>query len=78
MHDMNALPVARGAFPAQRMTLACSLVEHRAAIQDVLVKVRMALGRSHETDGTVTMFMVVPAHQFCDPAARGEQGIERL
>jgi hypothetical protein len=37
----------------------------------------MALGRSHETDGTVTMFMVVPAHQFCDPVARGEQGIER-
>ena len=78
LHDVNALPVARGAFPTQRMTLARSLVEHRAAIQDVPVKVRMTLGRCHETDCAVTMFVAVPAHQFCDPAARGEQGIERL
>ena len=66
MHDMNALPIARGAFPAQRVTLALSFVEHRAAIQDVPVKVGMTLGRRHETDRAVTMFVVVPAHESRD------------
>ena len=78
VHDVNALPVACGAFPAQRMKLARGLVEYRAAIQDVLITVRMTLGRCYQTDRAVTMFVVVPAHQFCDPVARVEQGIERF
>ena len=62
MHDMYALPVAGGAFPAQRITLPCSLVERRTSIQDVLIEIGMALGRHHEPDRAVTMLVVVPAH----------------
>jgi len=78
MHRMYAFPVAFGAFPAQRITLAGVLVERRASIQDVLIEVRMALGRRDEPDRAVTMFVVVPAHLPGDPRACGEQGIERL
>ncbi|WP_323051403.1 hypothetical protein [Caballeronia mineralivorans] len=39
-------------------TLACSLVKRRASIQDVLIEVRMTLGRRHEPDRTVTMLVV--------------------
>jgi hypothetical protein len=51
MDYSNALPVARGAFPAQRITLPRSLVERCASIQDVPIKVRMALGRRQALSG---------------------------
>jgi hypothetical protein len=78
MNDMNALPVARSAFPSKRITLARSLVERLAALENVTIKIRMTLGRCHKPDRTVAVFVVVPAHQFCDPCAGREQGIERL
>lgn len=78
VHDMNAFPVARGAFPAQRMTLAHSLVECRASIQNILIEVRVTLGRRDEADRAVTIFLVVPSHQSGNPGTRCEQGVERL
>ncbi len=78
MNDMNALPVARGAFPPKRMTPARSLVERLSALENVMIKIRMTLGRCHETDRTVAVFVVVPAHKFRDPVAGREQGIERF
>lgn len=78
MHSTYALPVARPAFPSERIALPGSLVERRASIQNVLVEVGMTLRRCHEPDRAVTMFIVVPAHQCAHPGARGEQGIERL
>ena len=78
MDYSNALPVARGAFPAQRITLPRSLVERCTSTQDVLIEIGMTLGWRHEPDRAVTMFVVVSAHWFCDPAARSKQGIERL
>ena len=38
----------------------------------------MALGQCHETDRTAAVFVVVPAHQFCNPGAARELVIERL
>jgi hypothetical protein len=78
MHRMYGFPVARGAFPAQRITLASVLVERRASILDLLIKVRMAPGRRDEPDRAVPMFVVVPAHQPDNPGTCSEQGIERL
>ena len=60
------------------MTFARNLVERLAALEDVPIKIRMALGRCHETDRTVAVFVVVPVHQFCNPSAGCEQGVERL
>jgi hypothetical protein len=58
-------------------TLACSLVKRRASIQDVLIEVRMTLGRRHEPDRTVTMHVVIPTHQSGDPVACCGQGVKR-
>ncbi|MBK3843543.1 hypothetical protein [Paraburkholderia aspalathi] len=44
MYGMYALPVAGGAFPAQRITLPRSLVERCTSIQDVLIEIGMTLG----------------------------------
>ncbi|MDB5785240.1 MAG: hypothetical protein JWQ50_5155, partial [Caballeronia mineralivorans] len=44
MDRMNALPVARLAFPSQRITLAGALVEGCTTIQDVSVKIVVTLG----------------------------------
>jgi hypothetical protein len=78
MDDMNALPVARLAFPTQRITLAGGLVEGCTTIKDVLVEIAVTLSRRDEADRAVTMLMVIPAHQFGDPVARGAQGVEWL
>jgi len=78
MHGMYARPVARGAFPALRMTLPCSLVERCTSIQDVLIEIGMALGRRDESDRAVTMLVVIPTHQSGDPDTRCGQGVERL
>ena len=78
MHDMYALPVARGAFPAQRITLPGALVKRCTAIQDALIKICMTLGRRHKPDRAVTMLVVVPLHQFGDPVAGRSQGVERF
>ena len=72
MDYSNALPVARGAFPAQRISLPRALVESGASGQNGLVEMRMALSRCDEADRTVAVFMVVPTHQSCDPGARRE------
>ena len=40
--------------------------------KNVLVEIAVTLGRRDEADRAVTMLMVVPAHQFGDPVARGE------
>ena len=63
---------------SKRIALPGAFVERRASVQDVLIEIRMALGRRHEPDRTVTVFVVVPAHQLAHPGARGKQGIERL
>ncbi|MEA3097306.1 MAG: hypothetical protein QOF74_1546 [Caballeronia mineralivorans] len=54
MDRMNALPVARLAFPSQRITLAGALVEGCTTIQDVSVKIVVTLGWRDETDRAVT------------------------
>ena len=78
MQGVNALPVAGGAFPSERIALPCRLVKRSASKQHVLIEVGMTLRRRHEPDRAVTMLLVVPAHQRAHPGARGEQGIERL
>ena len=71
MDDINALPVARLAFPTQRIILSGALVEGCTTIQDVLVEISVTLGWRDEADRAVAMLMVVPAHQFGNPIARG-------
>jgi hypothetical protein len=41
MHTTYALPVARAAFPSERIALPGSLAERRASIENVLVRVGM-------------------------------------
>jgi hypothetical protein len=45
MNGIYALPVARAAFPSKRIALPDALVERGSSIQDVLIKIRMALRR---------------------------------
>ena len=45
MNGIYALPVARAAFPSKRIALPDALVERGPSIQDVLIKIRMALRR---------------------------------
>ncbi len=78
MHCVDALPVARGSVPSERIALPCRLVKRCASTQNVLIEIGMTLRRRHEPDRAVTMLLVVPAHQCTHPGARGEQGIERL
>ena len=62
MDRVHALPVSRRAFPSQRVTLPGHLIERCAAIENLLVKVCVTLGRRHEADRAVTMFVVIPAY----------------
>jgi hypothetical protein len=71
MDDINALPVARLAFSTQRIILSGAFVEGYTTIQDVLLEIAVTLGWRVEANRAVAMLMVVPAHQFGDPIARG-------
>lgn len=44
MDDINALPVARLAFPTQRIILSGALVEGCTTVQDVLVEIAVMPG----------------------------------
>jgi hypothetical protein len=66
MHSIDALPVARAAFPSKRITLPSVQVERRASIQNVLIEAGMTLRRRHVRHRTVTppSIMVGCAQQY--------------
>lgn len=47
MHGVNALPVAGGALPSERIALPCCLVKRSASKPNVLIEVGMTLRRSN-------------------------------
>lgn len=48
VHSIDALPVARVAFPSKRIASPGVLIELCASIQNVLIEVAMTLRRRHE------------------------------
>ena len=67
MHRMDSVPVSGILAPAPRVLAAGVFIECFALIQKRLVQSGMALGRSHEANGAMSMFVVIPLHQVGHP-----------
>ena len=72
-------PRARHCGTALRMLLML-LARHRIDLGTLLeqgaVQAQMTLGWAHKADGAVTVLVVVPVRQLCDPTPRGQQAFK--
>ena len=82
VNDLDPLPIASGSAPALRMPSSGGCIECLALVEEYPVQAGMALCGGDEADGTVAMFVVVPAHQARHPlpdrrcqVGKGPQGV---
>src|ERR1700675_843395 len=71
MHNLDRLPVSRGATPTLGVSCLGCFVELDPFAEQRSVQARVALRRRHEADGAVTVLFVIPMDERAHPLPCG-------